>query len=183
MIRLKDLITEISLASVVPYANQFVWTDKYGDGEMWQCHFWADSHEIVMTMVKWERSQLGDSGEWQFAYFVRTQDNNGWTTSVASSSVRGALNVLRLFKTLGKAMRDFADTMPGVDVIDVTGGDNQTNKEMQKSRIYADLLRANTELSDFQVVQGATRLFLVRKDDGGAQPDASGIDTPNDPTM
>lgn len=181
MIRLKDLITEISLASVTPYATQFVWKDRYGDGESWQCNFEADSQPITMTMMLWKRSQFGDSGEWQFAYFVRTGDGQGWTTSVASSSARGALNTLRLFKTLGEAIRDFADTVPGVDVIDVTGGDGNVSKETQKTRIYTDLLRANPDLAAFRVVQGATRLFLVRKADSRA--DASGIDTPNDPNM
>jgi hypothetical protein len=175
---MKDLITEISLASVTPYATQFVWRDRYGDGESWQCNFEADSQPITMTMMLWKRSQFGDSGEWQFSYFVRTQDGQGWTTSVASSSARGALNTLRLFKTLGEAIRDFADTVPGVDVIDVTGGDSTPNKEMQKTRIYTDLLRANPDLAAFNVVQGSTRLFLVRKADGAARPDASGIDTP-----
>jgi hypothetical protein len=178
MIRLRDLITEISLASVAPYATQFVWTDRYGDGESWQCNFEADSQPITMTMMHWKRSQHGDSGEWQFAYFVRTQDGQGWTTSVASSSARGALNTLRLFKTLGEAIRDFADTVPGVDVIDVTGGDGAANKETQKTRIYTELFRANPDLAAFNLVQGATRLFLVRKDNGAARPDASGIDTP-----
>jgi hypothetical protein len=183
MIRLKSLLAEISLSTVKPYATQFVWRDKWSDGEFFDCTIDAEGHPIMLSMHHFHRSQLGDSGEWQFAYFVRSRDSEGWTTSAGLSSVAGAVNVLRLFKTMGEAVRDFAETHPNVDVIDVSGGDMNSNKEMQKSRIYAELLASNPDLNAFKLVHGATRLYLVRKNPDRAQPDASGIDTPGDPNM
>ena len=175
MIRLTDLLTEITLGSVTPYATQFVWQDKWGDAEAFECKFMADSQPITMTMTKWKRSQHGDSGEWQFAYFVRGKDGFGWTTTSKQSAAQGQLNMLRLFKTIGEAIRDFADQHAGVDVIDVSGSDSSEDKGAQKTRIYMELLQSNPDLSAFKVVQGATRLYLVRKADG-PQPDATGIE-------
>jgi hypothetical protein len=187
MIKLSNILTEISLASVEPYATQFVWRDKYLDNEFYECMFEAEGQPIMMTMMWFRRSQLGDSGEWQFAFFVRDNRNidtaRNWTTSAGASAAAGEVNTLRLFKTLGEAIRDFAETHPRIDVIDVTGGDSKTSKELQKSRIYADLLRTNPDLNQFRVEQGATRLFLVRKQQDQPRPDASGIDTPDNPRM
>lgn len=169
MIRLKDLLTEISLASVTPYATQFTWRDNWGDAESFEAKFEAlgdnqVSQPITMTMTRWKSSRYSDSGEWQFAYFVRTKDDNGWTTTTRDSASRGQLNMLRLFRTIGEALRDFAATQSGVDVIDITGSDTYDAKGAQKSRIYADLLRANPALSEFAVVSpGGRGLFLVRK--------------------
>jgi len=175
MIKLTDLLSEITLASVTPYATQFVWQDNWGDGESFESKFEADSQPITMTMTRWKSSQHGDTGEWQFAYFVRTKDDQGWTTTTRQSAAQGELNTFRLFKTIGEAIRDFANTQPGVDVIDVSGSDTYDAKGAQKTRIYTELLQSNTDLAAFKVVQGATRLFLVRKTIV-AQPDATGIE-------
>jgi hypothetical protein len=183
MILLKSLLAEISLSSVQPYATQFVWRDKYGTHDFYIAEFEAEGNPIQMTMNHFGRSAFGDSGEWQFAYFVRSKDGQRWTTSAGQSAAAGAVNVLRIMKTVGLAIRNFAETRSGVDVIDVSGGDAQINKELQKSAIYANFLRTNPDLSDFRVEQGATRLFLVRKNIDKPRPDASGIDTPGDPSM
>jgi len=183
MILLKHLLAEISLSSVQPYATQFVWTDPYGDADFYESDFEAEGNRIRMTMNHFNRSRFGDSGEWQFAYFVRSKDGQGWTTSAGQSAVAGAVNVFRIMKTVGQALCDFVETHLGVDVIDVSGGDMNSNKEMQKSRIYADFFRTNPDLAAFRVEHGATRLFLVRKNSDKPQPDASGIDTPGDPNM
>ena len=189
MIRLKHILTEISLHGVQPYATKIAWTDKWDDQETFESQFQADGQPILLRMDLYHDSKFGDSGEWHFSFFVqnrRTADRNhprvNWTTSADSSAAAGELNTLRLFKTIGLAIRDFADTHPGVDVIDITGGDNNPDKEQQKSRIYARFLQTNPDLSDFQVEHGSVKLYLVRKQ-GQARPDASGIDTPGDPSM
>jgi hypothetical protein len=189
MIRLKHILTEISLHGVQPYATKIAWTDKWDDQETFESQFQADGQPILLRMDLYHDSKFGDSGEWHFSFFVqnrRTADRNhprvNWTTSADSSAAAGELNTLRLFKTIGLAIRDFADTHAGVDVIDITGGDNYPEKEFQKSRIYARFIASNPELSDFRVEHGATKLFLVRRP-GHASPDASGIDTPNNPDM
>jgi len=176
MIKMKDLLTEISLASVTPYATQFVWRDNWGDGESFETKFEADSQPITMTMTKWKSSRYSDHGEWQFAYFVRTSDDNGWTTTTKQSAARGALNTFRLFKTIGEAIRDFANTQQGVDVIDITGSDTYDDKGAQKSRIYTELLRTNPGLSEFNVVAHGRGLYLVRKTAAGKTADATGVE-------
>lgn len=173
MIRLKDILNEITLGSVTPYANRFVWRDNWGDGESYETKFWAKEGEpgtveavsqpVMMTMTKWKSSKFSDSGEWQFAYFVRTGDANSWTTTTQYSAATGQLNPFRLFRTLGEAIREFAGVVPGVDVIDITGSDTYDAKGAQKSRIYADFLRTNPGLSEFDVMNAGRGLYLVRR--------------------
>ena len=190
MIKLTNLLTEISLNTVTPYATQFAWRDRYGDGEVWESQFTAESQPIVLSMQWWSNSRLTDSGEWQFSYFVRGANDQGWTTNAAVGTARGKTNIFRLFKTIGYALRDFIDSQSSktdnskpVNVIDITGSDSAVGKSEQKSRIYAELIRSSNELTDFELLHGAQRLFLVRKNMNKPQADASGIDTPNNPNM
>jgi hypothetical protein len=176
MIRLKDLLNEISLASVTPYATQFVWQDKWGDAESWECKFEADSQPITMTMTKWKSSRHGDDGEWQFAYFVRSEHDNGWTTTTRFSTARGEINTYRLFKTIGEAIRDFADTQPGVDVIDISGSDTYDAKGAQKSRIYVEFLRTNPDLREFNILADGRHVYLIRKTKSARAADSTGIE-------
>lgn len=180
MIRLVDILTEISLGSVTSYATQFIWRDKWGDKESFECKFEADSQPITMTMTKWKSSRYSDSGEWQFAYFVRTTDDNDWTTTTRQSAARGSLNMFRLFKTIGEAIRDFANTQQGVDVVDITGSDTYDDKGAQKSRIYIELLRANPDLAEFDILQNGRGVYLVRKTDAARGADATGIEDGDD---
>ena len=189
MIRLSNLLAEISLAGVQPYTTQFTWRDKWDDGENFETQIMADTQPILIKFDHYHRSQFADSGEWHFGFFVQDRQmaalrapQVNWTTSARSSAAAGETNTLRFFKTIGLAIRDFADTHPGVDVIDITGGDNNPDKEQQKSRIYARFLQTNPDLSDFRVEHGSVKLYLVRKQ-GQARPDASGVDTPNNPDM
>lgn len=178
---------EISLAGVQPYVTRFKWRDLGGYQETYETQFQADGHPIHMVFNHFSRSRFGDTGEWSFGFFVQNHRWAGirdmqinWTTTAGVSAVAGDINTLRLFKTIGLAIRDFADTHANIDVIDITGADTSDDKEQQKSRIYARFLQTNSELADFRVEHGATKLYLVRKQ---ARPDASGIDTPNNPNM
>jgi hypothetical protein len=180
MIRLQDLLQEITLGSVTPYATQFVWQDKWGDAESFEARFEADSQPITMTMTKWKSSRHSDSGEWQFAYFVRNDVDNGWTTTTRDSTARGEVNMFRLFKTIGEAIRDFANTQPGVDVIDITGSDMSDAKGAQKSRIYIEFLRTNPDLREFDVLANGRHVYLIRKAGTGAAADATGVEPETD---
>jgi hypothetical protein len=180
MIRLTDLLNEISLASVTPYATQFVWRDNWGDKESFECKFEADSQPITMTMTKWKSSRHSDNGEWQFAYFVRTKDDNGWTTTTKQSAASGQLNTFRLFKTIGEAIRDFANTQQGVDVIDITGSDTYNQKGAQKSRIYIEFLRTNPDLREFNILSDGRGVFLIRKTASARAADSTGVEDGDD---
>jgi len=178
MIRLKDLLTEISLGSVTPYATQFTWKDRWGDSESFESVFVADSQNILMTMTKWTTSRHSDSGEWQFAYFVQSGAGAdfGWTTTTKYSDAIGQVNTFRLFKTIGEAIRDFANTQPDVDVIDITGSDMNDAKGAQKSRIYIEFLRTNPDLREFNILADGRHVYLIRKTAAGKTADTTGIE-------
>jgi hypothetical protein len=127
-----------------------------------------------MNMHHWERSQFADSGEWEFAYYVRTPDGAGWTVRGDRGAATGNINYLRLIKTIGMALRDFIDTVPGVDVIDITGSDEGMGaKGPQKSAIYRQLLGANPVMSEFDVKEFRGKLYMIRRNISRA--DATGV--------
>jgi hypothetical protein len=171
MIKLKDLLTEITLGSVAPYLTTFNWSDEYGSGDEWSTEFVAEEpgrepQPILMNMHHWAKSQLADSGVWEFAFYTRTpqRDGRSWTVRGDRSAAQGHVNYLRLIMTIGLALRDFARQVPGVDVIDITGSDEgMGEKGAQKSAIYRRLLDANPQLSEFGTHEFRGKLYLVRR--------------------
>jgi len=175
MIRLTDILTEISLASVSPYATQFVWSRPHTEDAIWECDFVADSQPIKMVMQRWKTPIPNFEYEYQFAFFTRGQDDRGWSTAAGNTSASGALNVLGLLKTVALAIRDFADQTPDCDVIDVTGADAAYEKGEQKSRIYQELFRANGMTSGFAMKEYGGKLYLIRTQINGRSADATGV--------
>lgn len=169
MIRLKSLLAEISLGSVTPYATSFVWRDQWRDGDTWETEFEAvtesrQSHQIKMVMQRWRTPVPDHDYEYQFAYFTRSADQQGWTTSTSLSGVKGQLSVLRLLRTIGEAIGQFA-AQTGATVIDITGADTSSEKGDQKSRIYSELIASNPELSKFEARTLAGKLYLIHRDE------------------
>jgi hypothetical protein len=78
------------------------------------------------------------------------------------------------------ALRDFIDTVPGVDVIDITGSDEgMGEKGPQKSAIYRQLLAANPLMSEFDLREWRGKLYMIRRNISRA--DATGVrDEPTD---
>ncbi len=169
--RLQDILTEITLGSVEPYATNVVWQDTNSITAHWEARFTAEEpgrepQDIMMNMHHWEQSQLADSGVWEFAFYTRTPEDagRGWTVRGDRSTAQGQVSYLRLIKTIGLALRDFARQVPGVDVIDITGSDEgMGEKGPQKSAIYRRLLDANPELSEFGTHEFRGKLYLVRR--------------------
>ena len=185
MIRLQDLLREITMGSVEPYATHFEWVDTNSITSHWECRFRAEEpgrspQSIVLNAHHWERSAFADSGEWEFAFFTQTADGQGYTVRGDRSAAQGQVNYLRLIKTIGMALRDFIDTVPGVDVIDITGSDEgMGEKGPQKSDIYRQLLAANPLMSEFDLREWRGKLYMIRKNISRA--DATGIkDEPTD---
>jgi len=180
MIRLQDILTEITLGSVEPYATHFEWVDKWGDRESFECKFTAESQPILMNIHHFAKSAFADSGTWEFAFFARTSDDAGWTVRGDRGSAAGQVSYLRLIKTIGMALRDFVDTVPGVDVIDITGSDEgMGEKGPQKSAIYRQLLQSNPMMSEFDLREWNGKLYMIRRLKN--RYDATGIkDQPSD---
>jgi hypothetical protein len=171
MIRLKSLLMEIDLTSIRPYATQFVWSDRWGDASSFACDVTVEDINVQFKILS-----QGYSGKaWTFAFYMPS-DSGVHTTNAASTSVRGRLTYLRILSTCLEAIRDFANIQP-VDSIDISGADQTPDKSAQKTRIYAELFKANASMfSDFTVTQpNSEKLVLVRNN----VADASGIrDTP-----
>ena len=175
MIRLASLLTEISLASVSPYATQFVWRRPHPEDDIWEADFVADSQPIKMVMQRWRTPIPAHEYEYQFAYFTRGRDDRGWSTASSNSAASGDLNVLALLKTVALAIRDFSDQTPDCDVIDVTGADSAMAKGEQKSRIYQELFRANGMNTGFAMKSYGGKLYLIRNSINGRTADATGV--------
>ena len=175
MIRMRDILTEISLGSVVPYATQFTWEDKWRDGDLWESDFTAASQPIKLVMQRWKTPIPHFEYEYQFAFFTRGQDDRGWSTTASNSTAQGGLNVLALLKTVALAIRDFADQNADCDVIDVTGADSDREKGEQKSRIYQELFRENGMNTGFAMKSYGGKLYLIRTGINGRTADATGV--------
>jgi hypothetical protein len=175
MIRLASLLTEISLASVSPYATQFVWRRTHPEDDIWECDFVADSQPIKMVMQRWRTPLPHFESEYQFAFMTRGADDRGWSTAGGNTSASGAVNVLALLKTVALAIRDFSDQTPDCDVIDITGADAAYAKGEQKSRIYAELFRANGMNTGFAMKEYGGKLYLIRTQINGRTADATGV--------
>jgi hypothetical protein len=158
MIRLRQLITEITLGGVAPYATQFTWK-RTTDGESRETQFQADGHRITLAMVYQGHQQ------WAFAILTPTQDGEGYTVAHDKSAAAGQVNYLRLMSTVAEALIDFATQWQPAS-IDVTGSDTSSlQKDAQKTRIYRALLAANMSritVAGYRVLDTASGLWLVR---------------------
>jgi len=169
MIRLQDLITEITLGGVQPYATQFTW-DQQGRGH-WEARIDADGEPMVFAFVLTDARQ---GGEYSFAMMSQDRSREGFTVTHARSAAAGRINYLRLISTAAEAILDFARIYAPMS-IDITGSDNtDTNKDLQKTRIYKRLLDANAAAlatAGYNVLMRGGKLWLVRK----STADSTGI--------
>jgi len=137
MIRLRDIITEITLGSVTPYATQFTWHSVSDHSEVWEAEFQAESTRVVMNMLH------GGEGDWYFAFLLPTQDatlGSGRTTSHAKSAGTAGASYIRIVRTVGEAVLDFCATH-APEAVSLSGADSDDDKASQKTRIYAAMLR------------------------------------------
>jgi len=182
MIRLKTLLTEITLSGVAPYATQFVWQETGSDRndiEFVEARVTCDGVLMAFNFDKhWSNS---DESNWGFSIIATSTDTASdrfsWTISHERSDATGKISYLRLMSTALEAVLDFIRVYD-VTSIDVTGSDNLPAKDEQKTRIYRALLAANKgeiTTAGFTVLDRAGKLWLVRR----SRADSTGIrDTP-----
>ena len=170
MIRLRDLLAEITLGSIAPYATQFVWRQVGGPSWL-ETEIQADDVPVQFAVTRLHRN------DWGFAIITRDKGGlpDSWTVSHQRSEATGKVNYLRLMRTAADAIRDFAiEWQP--EAIDVTGSDTTSDaKDLQKTRIYKQFLEANAaELASigYTVKWYMGKLWLVRK----STADATGIE-------
>jgi len=156
-IKLKPILTEITLGGVTPYATQFAW--KLHDEGHRETQFQADGQRITLAMVDQGHQQ------WAFAMLTPTQDGQGHTVAHSRSAAAGQVNYLRLMSTVLEALLDFATQWQPAS-IDITGSDTSSGaKEQQKTRIYRALLAANMSriaTAGYRVLDRPAGLWLVR---------------------
>lgn len=160
------MLWEITLGGVTPYATQFVW---YQHGENFEADITADGQPIQFVFTRAHRN------DWVFAMVAPDRVDPGkWTVSHDKSAATGQVNYLRLMRTAADAIRDFAEEHRP-EAIDVTGSDTSSDaKDLQKTRIYKELLAANTAELDaigYRMRWNMGKLWLIRKQDF----DATGI--------
>lgn len=169
MIRLKSLLTEISLGGVQPYATQFTWSQE-GMGH-WESKIDADGEPIIFAFVLTD-ARMG--GEYGFGMMTQDRSREGFTVSHARSAATGQINYIRLLRTAAEAILDFASIYAPMS-IDVTGSDTtSTEKDLQKTRIYRSLLSANAARlaqAGYTVLDRSGKLYIVRR----SSADSSGI--------
>jgi len=163
-------LQEITLSAIQPYATQFVW-QPMGSTDQWKCVVTADSTNIEFVMVH------GEHNEWYFAFTMPTRNPNAWsagrTTSHTKSGAVGQLNYLRLIRTAGEAILDFcANHAP--ESVNISGADSDSDKEYQKTRLYAAFVRDNAarlSTAGYTTMQRRDQLWLVRR----SNADATGV--------
>jgi len=182
MIKLKTLLTEITLSGVAPYATQFVWKETGSDRndiEFVEARVTCDGVLMAFNFDKhWSNS---DEFNWGFSIIATSTDTASdrfrWTISHEQSDATGKISYFRLMRTALEAVLDFIRVYD-VTSIDVTGSDNLPHKDEQKTRIYRALLAANKgeiTTAGFTALDRAGKLWLVRR----SRADSTGIrDTP-----
>jgi hypothetical protein len=167
MIRLKPLLMEIDMSTLTPYVTQFTWRDAWGDASN------VTSKVMLQGVpVKFTFNSQGYTGTHYVFGFWMNSNSGVFTTSTSGTSAKGRLSYMRLMLTCLEAIRDFANTHQ-VNIVDISGADPSSIKGAQKTRIYAELLKANASMfPDFTVTQPNSEILaLVRK----SNADSTGI--------
>lgn len=180
MIRLSNLLTEITLGSTQPYANQFAWSSaERGWGTSISVKIPCDGLDVDFVFTT-DTPSDSDASEYIFAYAVRPRGAaENFSMSHAPQAGTQSIDYMRLMRTIQEAMvsfiREYAPSS-----IDVTGFDYNTKSDLKKTRIYRNLLHSNRGMLQqlgYDVLDRAGRLWIVRN----TQYDATGIkDKTND---
>ena len=155
---MRDLLAEITMGSIAPYATQFVWRDVDAG---YETKVECDGVTVLFEMG----TQFSRDGK-EYAFAIAMPGHymlNGFTVTHSNSMVAGQLSYLRVLQTAGEAILDFcAQYAP--DAVDVTGFDTDAGKDLQKTRIYRGLLHANAgklAAAGYRILDRSGKLYLV----------------------
>ena len=167
MIKLKNLLTEIGEGTASPFFTKDeleLYEDEFGI----QGSFETESG----IMVEYEFSDELNEG-YIFSFSVDGSTQQGIKTSMSE--------YLRIMATMVAVTQKFIEEYHPA-YIKLTG-DDKVGATGQKDRIYIAYLEKNKSFLNtvgYQMKQDSGELLLVKNT---TKYDASGIDTPNDPTM
>jgi hypothetical protein len=168
----KESLAEITLGGIAPYATQFVWRSTHS---AYEARVQCDGVPVQFEMAS---AFTPDGEEFEFA-IAMPGDPGKWvgsdyTVTHGQSAVTGQLSYLRVLQTAGEAILDFcAQYAP--PVINVTGFDTESGKDLQKTRIYRGLLHANSgklAAAGYRILDRNGKLYIVT----GNRYDATGIE-------
>lgn len=174
MIRLKSLITEISLGQ--PYQTQFTWRhESWGEAAV----FDTPNTTIEVLAVKGNIEYTGNNNTWSIGFSTKTpqgwsvNQTSYWGTEAQRNTVDAA-EYLRILSTVAEATFDFIAQRAPLTVT-FEPYDSDAKKMRQKTAAYMSLLRsAETRLKTmgyrYAVSQGG-EVMITRK----SNADATGI--------
>jgi len=165
MIRLKQLLREITMGKMAPYATQFAWQSA---GSGYNTLVPCDGISVKFSL-SWNWSAEGN----EYAFAIATpssQPGSGYTMSHDSNTTGGQLSYLRVLATAAEAIFDFC-AQHSPQAIDVTGFDPSRTKDLQKTRIYRGLLHTNKnriQQAGYRILDRNGKLWLVRASNADA---------------
>jgi len=171
MIKLRNILTEITLGAIKPYATQFAWKEDFYLGQTYyESEFSAEGQTIHMQLNPIRTAD----GEQEYIFVFTTPNRWGSQSYSHNLSVaRGQLDYLRLIRTVGEALLDFC-AQHAPDAVNVSGGDANAGAQQKKNRIYAAFLQDNAArlaVAGYTHLMRGDSLWIVRK----STADATGV--------
>ena len=159
MIRLQDLLREITMGSMAPYTTQFVWQQA---GRGYETVAPCDGIPVKFSLTEnWSAEGV------EYAFAIATpssQAGSGYTMTHDNNTTAGQLSYLRVLATAAEAIFDFC-AQHSPQAIDVTGFDPSQKKDLQKTRIYRGLMHTNKtriQQAGYRILDSNGKLWLVR---------------------
>ena len=140
MIRLKNLLSEITFGTSEPYATKFVWHEYQ---ESFRTAVNDDAGNTI-DIVFDQNVTLGydDEAAYELSFWV----NKSYDVTVAKA---GQANYIRIMATIAAALYSFINYAGYPRMIEFSGSDSDPEKAAQKTRLYQMFATTNkTKLAD-----------------------------------
>ena len=127
MIRLKDLLSEITFGNLQPYMDKFVWHEYQ---ESFRTSF-KDDVDNTIDVVFDQNYTLGDdeNASYELSFWVNKSYD-------ANKDKAGQANYIRIMATIAAALYSFIKYADYPWMIEFSGSDSDPEKAAQKTRLY-----------------------------------------------
>lgn len=138
-IRLRDLVTEITLNNIAPYTTDFDWEDTSVGYEF---EFQDDAGNWISVFMSSHTVSYDDedSDTFEVSFFVKNSEVPNYSINRHVRSTTS--NYLRIMVTVGAAILDFLKHRQP-DFLEFTGADSDPKKAAQKTRLYTQFTQDN----------------------------------------
>ena len=140
MIRLKNLLSEITFGTSEPYATKFVWHEYQ---ESFRTAVNDDTGNTIDIVFDSNITLGDDEAEvYELSFWV----NKSYDTVVAKA---GQANYIRIMATIAAALYSFINYAAYPQMIEFSGSDSDPEKAAQKARLYQMFAATNkTKLAE-----------------------------------